>query len=106
MTVVRIHTLSGGKIEVEEHPLFWLPEYKLHFRCGNGTALIFNANTTVHCTTSSKPVGVLGMAFVQFRSVVVQLCKALKNPGGRVGEAYFEAKERYIKERVSSLFWQ
>lgn len=99
---VKVDIFVGGELEVEEQPMFWLPEYKLHFRCGNGAAFICNANTTVHCTTSPKPVGVLGMAFIQFRPLVVQLGKALKNRGGEVAQRYFEAKKRYIDERVSS----
>ena len=86
---------------MEEQPELWLPEYKIRFCCRNGDAFICNAKTTLHCTTSPKPTGVLGMAFVQFRPFIVLLSRALKNPTGTLAETYFEAKKRYIDDRVS-----
>lgn len=90
-------------MQIEDQPSFWLPEYKVRFHCGNGAGIVFNGNTTVHCTTSSKPTGVLGIAFVQKRPFIVQLSKALKNPKEKLALSYFKARDHYITRRVRYL---
>jgi len=101
---VKIDALVDGGLEVEERPLFWLPEYKLHFYYENGVAFICNANTTVHCTTSPKPMGVLKMALLQFRPLIVKLSKALKNHIEKLAKSYFKGRGRYVDEHVSCFF--
>jgi len=50
----------------------------------------------MHCTTSPKALGVLGMAFVQKNPFIVQLSKALKNLSEKIIRNYFEAKNCYF----------
>jgi len=55
-----------GKLEVEEQPSFWLPEYKVQCTPTTGATFLLNSKTTVHCTTRPVQVGVLGIALVPY----------------------------------------
>jgi hypothetical protein len=65
-----------------------------------GAAFLLNSKTTVHCTTRSVQVGVLGIALVQKRPFIIQLKKALDNPSSKIGLAYLKAKRTYEATRV------
>ena len=78
-----------GKLEVEEQPSFWLPEYKVRCTPTAGATFILNSNTTIHCTTQPVQVGVLGIALVQKKSFMLLLKKFLDNPSSKIGLAYF-----------------
>ena len=80
---------ADRKLEVEEQPSFWLPEYKVRCTPTAGATFILNSNTTIHCTTQPVQVGVLGIALVQKKSFMLLLKKFLDNPSSKIGLAYF-----------------
>lgn len=92
---------AGGELEVDEYPTFWLPQYKVRFGPPNGSAVLLNGNSTVHCTTRPKEVGILGIAFVQKRNQIVAVKKAIDNPTEDVGKLFLQAKGKYETRRVS-----
>jgi hypothetical protein len=72
-----------------------LNEYKVCFSPQNASAIVVNGTTTIHCSTTSRKVGVLGMAFVQKHPTIVQMNKALDAPDFAIGKTYIKAKIRY-----------
>ena len=92
-----------GEFDVEDSPMFWLPQYHVRFSPPHCFVLLLNCNSTVHCTTMQKRNGFLGVAFVQKRNQIVSLKKAITNPDGKEGIPYFKAKSRYENLQVSAL---
>jgi len=91
----------GGHVEVEDKLSFWLSEYKICFLCKNETRFIVNGSTTVHDTTTPKPIGISEIAFVQKKQFITQLSKALKNLNEDLTLSYFKAKDCYMTWQVN-----
>jgi hypothetical protein len=95
-----IWLLPRGAIELEHLPTFWLLEYKVKFRPTYGSAFLFDATSTVHCTTSTARGGVIGIALVQKTAYITKLCVIVNNPTSKVGKAFLKAKKNYEHDKV------
>jgi hypothetical protein len=95
-----IWLLPRGAIELEHLPTFWLLEYKVKFRPTYGSAFLFDATSTVHCTTSTARGGVIGIALVQKTAYITKLRVIVDNPTSKVGKAFLKAKKNYEHDKV------
>jgi hypothetical protein len=61
---------------------------------------LFDATSTVHCTTSTARESVIGIALVQKTAYITKLCVIVDNPTSKVGKAFLKAKKNYEHDKV------
>jgi hypothetical protein len=80
-----IWLLPSRATELEHFPTFWLLEYKVNFQPTHGLVFLFNTTSTVHCTTSTTPVGIIRIALLQKTTYITKLQTIINNPTNKIG---------------------